>query len=383
MTHHGEELSDQQVAATSGLASGADGATVAEADWVARRLLAWHDRSGRKNLPWQENRTPYRVWVSEIMLQQTQVATVIPYYLRFMARFPSISALAEADLDEVLHYWSGLGYYARARNLHRAARALVEAGGEFPRGLKGLMALPGVGRSTAGAILSLAMNQVAPVLDGNVKRVLARFHAISGAPDAAETGKRLWQAAESHTPARRTAAYTQAIMDLGATLCVRQYPNCASCPLAGRCQARKLGRVAELPARRGYRVKPVRQIKAWLVFSADRACLLERRPEAGVWGGLWVPLLRESAQDLAALCREIDASLADLAAEQAAPIYRHTFTHFHFDIQPHYLRLKPGVAVPLSAGRRWYRPDGNDDEPIGLPAPAVALIAAVPERLFA
>ena len=206
-------------------------------DWLAAKLLAWRERHGRKDLPWQRDPSPYRVWVSEIMLQQTQVQAVVPYFERFMARFPEVQALAEAELDEVLHLWSGLGYYARARNLHKAAGLVAAGGGALPTTQAGLEALPGVGRSTAGAILALAMGRAAPILDGNVKRVLARFHGVGGAPNAPETLRAFWGHAKAHTPQTRTAEYTQAIMDLGATLCTRHAPGCPACPLAKRCAA--------------------------------------------------------------------------------------------------------------------------------------------------
>ena len=226
--------------------------------WFSRHLLAWFDGHGRKDLPWQRNPTPYRVWVSEIMLQQTQVQTVIPYYERFMARFPDVASLARADLDEVLHLWTGLGYYARGRNLHRAAIQIRQSGGAFPNTREGLEALPGVGRSTAAAVLALAFGERAAILDGNVKRVLSRFHAVEGDIRRSSTVRELWEYAESHTPERRLADYTQAIMDLGATVCARRTPKCDSCPLAGRCKALAHGRAGEFPQRRRARAKPVR-----------------------------------------------------------------------------------------------------------------------------
>ena len=198
----------------------------------APRVLAWFARHGRHDLPWQSNRSPYRVWLSEIMLQQTQVTTVIPYFERFTQRFPTLNDLALASEDDVLHLWTGLGYYARARNLHRAARQVIDQGGEFPRSVDDLVSLPGIGRSTAGAIMSLAFGERAVILDGNVKRVLARHNAITGWPGTSGTQKSLWAVAEQYTPRERVADYNQAMMDLGATLCVRSKPNCTSCPVA-------------------------------------------------------------------------------------------------------------------------------------------------------
>ncbi|MBS0396359.1 MAG: A/G-specific adenine glycosylase, partial [Proteobacteria bacterium] len=232
----------------------------------ATRLLAWYERHGRHDLPWQRDRSPYRVWVSEVMLQQTQVATVIPYYERFMGRFPDVAALAAAPLDEVLHHWSGLGYYARARHLHRAAACLVaEHGGELPASVEALTALPGIGRSTAGAILALARDERHPILDGNVKRVLARWFGIEGFPGQPRVAALLWELSERVTPSRRAADYTQAVMDLGATLCTRSRPRCSECPVGADCVAQATGRVASLPVPRAARARPVRRV-AWLVL---------------------------------------------------------------------------------------------------------------------
>jgi A/G-specific adenine glycosylase len=253
----------------------------------APALLRWWRAHGRHDLPWQRRRTPYRVWISEIMLQQTQVTTVIPYYRGFMARFPNLRALADAPLDEVLHLWSGLGYYARARNLHRAAQLIRdEYGGRFPRRFEQIAALPGIGRSTAGAILALARGERHAILDGNVRRVLARYHAIKGWSGEKRTEARLWALTEQHTPRNNVAAYTQAIMDLGATLCTRTRPRCNECPLASGCRAHALGRETAFPARRPKKARPVRRTRMLLVTCVNRV-LLERRPPAGVWGGLW------------------------------------------------------------------------------------------------
>ncbi|HET8551115.1 MAG TPA: A/G-specific adenine glycosylase, partial [Gammaproteobacteria bacterium] len=262
----------------------------------APRLLAWFASHGRHALPWQREPTPYRVWVSEIMLQQTQVATVIPYFKRFMARFPDLATLAAAPLDDVLALWSGLGYYARARNLHRAAQsAVAEYGGELPASLDELMAFPGIGRSTAGAILSLSRGQRHPILDGNVKRVLARFHAIAGWPGDKRVADRLWEFAESHTPVADCAAYTQAIMDFGATVCTRRNPACDICPMSANCEAYALGRQHDFPAPRARRGYPERNVRV-LVIEAEGAVLLEKRPPTGIWGGLWsLPELPEGA----------------------------------------------------------------------------------------
>ena len=257
-------------------------------DPFSTQLLAWFARHGRKDLPWQSDPSPYRVWVSEIMLQQTQVATVIPYYQTFMTRFPDVRRLAAAPLDEVLHLWSGLGYYARARNLHRAASLICsEHQGDVPSDLAALEALPGIGRSTAGAILALSAGQRHPILDGNVKRVLSRVYRVEGWYGHGEVARQLWELAERHTPKTQVAAYTQAIMDLGATLCTRGKPACARCPLQDQCAAYRDDCVGAYPASRPRRTLPVRESRVLLLCNAAGEVLLQRRPPVGIWGGLW------------------------------------------------------------------------------------------------
>ena len=256
---------------------------------VCQHLLAWFEQHGRKDLPWQADINPYRVWVSEIMLQQTQVTTVIGYYQRFMLRFPDVASLATADIDEVLHLWTGLGYYARGRNLHKAAQILVaEHNGELPTDQQQLEMLPGIGRSTAGAIRAISMNQRGVILDGNVKRVLARYHAVEGHYSQASVGKHLWRLAEEHTPKQNIAAYTQGIMDLGATVCLRSRPNCGVCPLSESCQALATDRVAELPTKKKSAPKPVRQARFFIVSSPNQQILLEQRPQSGIWAGFGI-----------------------------------------------------------------------------------------------
>jgi A/G-specific adenine glycosylase len=322
-------------------------------DAFATRLLAWFDESGRHDLPWQLERSAYRSWVSEIMLQQTQLATVLPYFARFMARFPRIADLAAAPVDEVLHLWSGLGYYARARNLHRAARQVVaEHGGELPRDFDALQALPGIGRSTAGAILAQAHEQRHPILDGNVKRVLARYHAVEGWPGRTAVARRLWELAEAHTPAERVGDYTQAIMDLGATVCRRARPDCEACPVAVGCATRRAGRQADYPAPRPKRERPLRRTRMLLLEDEVGAVLLERRPPSGIWGGLWCPpeLGEEGAGDWAA--RVLGATTE--AAAPLAPV-RHGFTHFELEITPLRARLDRPPARVLESDRWvWY-----------------------------
>ena len=346
-------------------------------DWLAERLLAWHDEHGRKHLPWQQEITAYRVWISEIMLQQTQVATVIPYYETFMARFPNVRTLAEAELDEVLHHWTGLGYYARGRNLHKAARQVVtEHAGEMPLNVESLEALPGIGRSTAGAIAAIAAGVRAPILDGNVKRVLARFHAVAGYPGESAVAKTLWGYADQHTPAERVADYTQAIMDLGATLCVRAKPACGHCPIAERCEALAADTIDRYPGRKPKKEKPVRRARIFIAHDGNGACLVEQRPADGVWGGLWTPPERPADTSAEGFAQEF--GLQTLQGSHCAPIFRHTFTHFHLDIEPVYIEVaEPAQAIRERDGVRWYAPGSN--EPLGLSAPAVKLIASLSE----
>ncbi|BAU50233.1 DNA glycosylase [Sulfurifustis variabilis] len=338
----------------------------------ARALLAWYARHGRKDLPWKRTGDPYHVWVSEIMLQQTQVATVVPYFERFIARFPTVTALARADLNAVLHLWSGLGYYARARNLHHAARLVArDHGARLPRNLERLHALPGIGRSTAGAILALAHGERHPILDGNVKRVLARYHAIAEPLAGKATEQRLWELADAHTPKTRVAEYTQAIMDLGATLCRRRQPECARCPVRADCAAHRLGTPERFPAARARRPAPVKTVRMLLIRDPRGRVLLVRRPPAGVWGGLW-GLPECSARDVRAWCRR-HLGLA-IEPERAWPKFRHTFSHFHLDITPIPARLVGSSEVSMEGTETvWYnvrRPDAR-----GFAAPVQRLLA--------
>ena len=339
---------------------------------IAAPLLAWHARAGRHDLPWQSDRTPYRVWVSEIMLQQTQVATVIPYYERFMQRFPDVRTLAAAPVDEVLHLWSGLGYYARARNLHRAAGEIcAEHGGELPRTFAGLACLPGVGRSTAGAILALSLGERFPILDGNVRRVLSRYFGVAGGKATGAGAKRLWELSERCTPARRVADYTQAIMDLGATLCVRSRPRCEACPLSVGCCARRSGREYERPASRSAPARRTRSVFMVVALNEDGSVLLERRPENGVWGGLWCLPEFDTATAAQAFIRH---SLVTSRVEpQPLRAIEHAFTHFTLTISPLLVHCAGAAAVVEERTSLWY----NVRAParIGLPAPITALLA--------
>lgn len=335
---------------------------------VARRLLPWFRRHGRHDLPWQRDPTPYRVWISEVMLQQTQVATVIPYYERFLRRFPDLQSLASARLDEVLGLWAGLGYYARGRNLHRAAREILERhGGQLPRTLDGLMALPGIGRSTAGAILALAHGARHPILDGNVKRVLARLFLVREPPD--EASATLWELAERCTPRTRVGEYTQAVMDLGATLCTRARPACDRCPLQDDCGARAAGLVDELPARRRRSARMLRSTHMVFVRSGGRV-LLRRRPSSGIWGGLWAPPEFADAREARRWCGGIAAD----AKPHRLPALRHSFTHFELDISPWVLEIPPGGRAPAGRGGRWLVPGAGAR--VGMPAPVARLLAA-------
>ena len=340
---------------------------------LAPALIAWHARAGRHDLPWQLERTPYRVWVSEIMLQQTQVATVIPYYRRFMARFPDLPALAAAPVDEVLHLWSGLGYYARARNLQRAAQRLcAEHGGEFPADFAQIVALPGIGRSTAGAILALSRGERFPILDGNVRRVLARCFGVSGTGAGVRGAQRLWELAERCTPQAQVAQYTQAIMDLGATVCVRRKPLCARCPLSSSCVARRTGRQHELPSARRALARPRRAVFMVVALAEAGEVLLERRPEHGVWGGLWC--LPEFATATAATAFARD-NLGAAATPQPLAALEHAFTHFDLTITPLLVHCAPDAALVEDGTALWY----NIRAParIGLPAPVSTLLAGL------
>ncbi|MBS0580115.1 MAG: A/G-specific adenine glycosylase [Proteobacteria bacterium] len=337
---------------------------------IARPLLAWAAHSGRHDLPWQRQRTPYRVWISEVMLQQTQVATVVPYFERFMARFPDVAALAAAPLDEVLHLWSGLGYYARARNLQRAAQRLRdEHGGEFPRDFAAVAALPGIGRSTAGAILALSRDERFAILDGNARRVLARYFAVDGPVGDAAVQKVLWALAERCTPADGVAAYTQAIMDLGATVCVRTRPLCAACPLAAGCRARAAGRQQELPAARRARARRQRQVYMVVALRDSGEVLLERRPERGIWGGLWcLPQFASESEAVSFIGTTLDSH----CAPQPLATIAHAFTHFDLAISPLLVHAAASSHVGDGAAL-WY----NIRTPvrIGLPAPISALLS--------
>ena len=317
----------------------------------AARLVRWHKRHGRHDLPWQNTSDPYRVWLSEIMLQQTQVATVIPYYARFLARFGTLAELAAAPVAEVMALWSGLGYYARARNLHACAQAVMrEHGGRFPRGPEAIAQLPGIGRSTANSIATICFGAQAPILDGNVKRVLCRAFGIEGFPGAGAVEKRLWALAAELMPARHGATYNQAQMDLGATVCTRSKPRCEKCPLADICVARDTERIADLPEPKPRRTIPQREATLLVLQDGDRV-LLETRPPAGIWGGLLsrpeLPAGTDAREWVAQrfACRVV-------AVPPAPTSFDHAFSHFRLRITPLLLRVTPGHAA-MEPGLRW------------------------------
>ena len=339
----------------------------------AKPLLAWFDQHGRKDLPWQQDVNPYRVWVSEIMLQQTQVQTVIPYFDAFMLRFPSLKTLADADIDDVLTHWSGLGYYARARNLYRAAQIIRdECDGHFPDAKDAVESLPGIGRSTAGAILALAFEQRQSILDGNVKRVLARYAAIDGWPGQSDVASKLWTLADKHTPTKRVSDYTQAIMDLGATLCTRTKPRCGECPLRAGCVAFKTSEVAAYPGRKPKKDKPRRET-IMVMAVAGNAVYMERRPASGIWGGLWsFPELE--AAGVEDWCSGIvgDGSNDEVRRENWSPIH-HSFSHYDLDIHPVVIRCTQiESSVADSADSTWFQLDQHP--PGGIAAPVRKLI---------
>jgi len=341
------------------------------------KLLKWFDQHGRKHLPWQVNKTPYRVWLSEIMLQQTQVSTVIPYFLRFLQRFPDIHSLARAHDDEVLHLWAGLGYYSRARNLHRAAQLIVEQyAGNFPNTLAELIDIPGIGVSTAGAILAFAFNQRATILDGNVKRVLARLYGITAPINEKKIENKLWEMADNYTPTNRIADYTQAMMDLGATVCIRGKPKCDACPISKYCLALQKGIAAQLPAKKATKALPL-QTATFFIFKQGTRILLQKRPPVGIWGGLWsLPEMpgKPNKKNIRQFCeKHYQLTFSDY---EVLPVFRHTFSHYHLEIHPILIAVNklPTAAKIMDAPQQiWYNPK-QPKLPIGLPKPVQTLM---------
>ena len=336
----------------------------------APRLLAWHRQCGRHDLPWQNTRDAYRIWLSEIMLQQTQVDTVIPYYARFLAAFPDIASLANAPVDAVMGLWSGLGYYARARNLHACAQRVVsEHGGVFPATAEQIATLPGIGRSTAAAIAAFSQGERVAILDGNVKRVLCRAFGVEGFPGSAPVEKQLWALAEALLPEAQIGNYIQAQMDLGATVCTRGTPKCAACPLAEDCVARLSDRIASLPMPRPRKRPPLRQARLAIIRRGDEV-LLERRPPKGIWGGLLVlPEIGEAAT-ADWLAAQFDTPALSISTGE---VLRHTFTHFVLDITPEHIALAAEARPQLSDAQQWL--PLSDIADAALPAPVRSLLS--------
>ncbi len=339
---------------------------------IAEYLLNWFDTHGRKTLPWQIDKTPYRVWLSEIMLQQTQVATVIPYFVRFTQHFPTLADLANADIHTVLHLWAGLGYYSRARNLHRCAQIVMQDHhGQLPAAADALIQLPGIGRSTANAILAIAWQQRATILDGNVKRVLARLYAITDWPGEKIIEQQLWHLAEKMTPHQRVDAYTQAIMDLGATLCTRGTPACPRCPLQRQCSAYKAGIVKTVPRPRPKKILPIKTTRLLIIQHAQHVLLL-LRPSHGIWGGLWsLPEIASAAKPVVIrqYCQQQWA--CQITALRVGDAFRHTFTHFHLEIEPIFMTCRQRPAV--TKAQMWY--NLHTPQAVGLPAPIKKILA--------
>ena len=330
-----------------------------------QKILHWFDLKGRKNLPWQQQSSVYKTWLSEIMLQQTQVTIVIPYFNKFIQQFPDIHTLATAPIDQVLHNWSGLGYYARARNLHKMAKLIAEKNGQFPNNLDDLMALPGIGKSTAGAILSIAFNNSHPILDGNVKRVLARFHTISGWTGQSKVANQLWEISSRYTPKQRCADYTQAMMDLGATLCTRSKPNCENCPIHSGCKAKLSNRVSEFPTPKPKKRLIEKQIMFLILRDENDQFLLEKRPDRGIWGGLWSVLEFSSVEEIKVWCANRNYPIQTLTrlSEQ-----RHTFSHFHLDYTTVIVETQNHTNNVMEANQPvWYKIEQINL--LGLPAP--------------
>ncbi|RKS84650.1 A/G-specific DNA-adenine glycosylase [Orbus hercynius] len=333
------------------------------------RVIAWYDQFGRKTLPWQLEKTPYHVWLSEVMLQQTQVVTVIPYFTRFIERFPTVVDLAKAPVDDVLHLWTGLGYYARARNLHKTAQTVAEKfAGVFPTKFDDVLSLPGIGRSTAGAILSLSQKQHFAILDGNVKRVLTRYFAVEGWPGNKTIENQLWQLSEQVTPANGVEKFNQAMMDIGATICTRSKPKCSLCPLKQDCIAYATDSWQAYPTKKPKQTIPTKTAY-FLILEQQRKIWLEKRPPAGIWGGLYCFPQFSSYDDLEKWLATHNITSSKLTQLIA---FKHTFSHFHLDIVPIYAQvIKNNACLDESAGC-WYHL--ADPPKIGLATPVSNLL---------
>lgn len=336
----------------------------------ANRLIQWQKIHGRHDLPWQNTQDPYRIWVSEIMLQQTQVTAVIGYYARFMSRFATIASLAAASQEEVLQYWSGLGYYSRARNLHKAAQMIMQQfNGQFPQDFEQVQTLPGIGRSTAAAIVSFAFGQSETILDGNVKRVLTRHYNIEGWPNTPKVNKQLWTLAESLVPAGQMIAYTQGLMDLGATVCTRSKPKCTSCPLQNSCQALALDKTSCLPTSKPKKAIPQKYTTMLLIYRGDQI-LVEKRPQQGIWAGLW-SLPEISMQEIGSKVALEKMGLS-VEAEEPLEVIKHVFTHYKLDITPQPLALLSKQATTLSH-QQWMPLDVAIDAALPTPVRKILL----------
>lgn len=332
----------------------------------SEQVLAWFDQHGRHDLPWQKNRTLYRVWLAEVMLQQTQVATVMPYYQKFLAAFPELSDLADATQDEVLKLWAGLGYYTRGRNLHKAAVVIkLQYAGIFPEQFDDVLALPGIGRSTAGAILAQSLGQCHAILDGNVKRVLSRYYGIEGWYGKKAVENELWQASEVCTPHHRVADYTQAMMDFGATLCTRSSPDCEQCPLMSTCLALKNQRVNELPTRKPKKQIPVKTVRMLLLTNSKGHILLEKRPPTGIWGGLWSLPELALEDNVAEQCEQRWNSSIESVKDLCA--FRHTFSHYHLDITPCRVQIAAISTQVQDSDWQWCTAAQLDDYALATP----------------
>jgi A/G-specific adenine glycosylase len=341
------------------------------AELFSEQVLTWYHQQGRKHLPWQQNKTPYRVWISEIMLQQTQVATVIPYYQRFMTSFPDIASLANADEDNVLHHWTGLGYYARARNLHKTAKLIQsDHQGEFPQLIEDVIALPGIGRSTAAAVLSLALNKHHAILDGNVKRVLARCYTVDGYNGQTSFEKALWPITDKLTPKIQVAHYNQAMMDLGALVCTRSKPNCEQCPLQSGCLAFAGSEQSNYPQKKPKKTTPVKST-IMVIPRINHKVLMEKRPPSGIWGGLWCFLETDHQENITSLLEGLNLTTSN---QQALSPFRHTFSHFHLDIQPILVDCQQGQAKEINDNvkQQWY--DLHIENTVGLAASTQQLL---------
>jgi len=344
----------------------------------SQRIVQWQLKYGRQTLPWQLDKSLYKTWVSEVMLQQTQVATVIPYFKKFMRSFPTITYLANAPLDEVLHHWTGLGYYARARNLHKAAQFIRDNyHGEFPEDFQQVIDLPGIGRSTAGAVLSLTLNQRFPILDGNVKRVLTRHQAIEGWTGEKRVENKLWDLAESVTPSKNVNVFNQAMMDMGAMVCTRSKPKCTECPVSGDCLAYERGEMTHFPTPKAKKKIPVKH--AFMLVLLDEqgnqcAIQLKQRPPTGIWGGLWCFPEFGSIE----LCEEHLKNIGIAEYKQTLlPMFRHTFSHYHFDISPILINVErfDTKQIMEQTGLLWY--NVADPAKVGLAAATKKILATV------